>query len=541
MYNKVIFRNNFLSVTIALVLSLFPVFHVGGDYWAETFVEYFDGIKGFENIFHVGWGGYYSFLPQLIAATQNTYLYEFIEPWHTARIASSTVIFVSVFLSFKAVLNFDSKLKWYLALLTFLMFLLQVSHPSVNSIISAGYFLYLPLIISMLIYSMSNEEVDNFLPVSKGLFILALLTKPSLIFISVFFGLRSSLFFKLSCLCVFLFQYYLTRTQGGALSVPLELNSDFIVLSLKSTLSIIGLIFNHLFLFDAAVDHSLYVGLSVLFLFVFFLFKFILELRSIFLLLFLLFGAIVPFLFLDLFLKDDLDLGILILSLAKAQYWIIISIVVPFAFFFIVYRVDNKLLTSVFLTLAISNLVYLNFHRIAESFSPNVTADSMIANQIPKDLYWRCFPVTPLPGFPIDELNGLFVGVQNKPIDVWRKGGCRFEMNFTHFGELGFNNSTSSINDMKYRGSYSYLIMMVSEARRRIALNKTQECYDVYGSSPVILDRIKGGSFDYITGWSYSESGVRDPNLLRSFLGKCFNLERDVRDVNAIVFYPDKK
>ena len=90
---------NATALTSSLIISLIPCFIVGGDFWAEAFAEYFDTIKNIESILNIGWGGYYSFFPQFVAAIYNEYLVGFTSPWFTARFFSSLVFLLQLSLA----------------------------------------------------------------------------------------------------------------------------------------------------------------------------------------------------------------------------------------------------------------------------------------------------------------------------------------------------------------------------------------------------------------------------------------------------------
>ena len=534
---------NATALTSSLIISLIPCFIVGGDFWAEAFAEYFDTIKNIESILNIGWGGYYSFFPQFVAAIYNEYLVGFTSPWFAARFFSSLVFFITAFLSLRILLllAIPKNIKYTLFVLVFLGLSLQGVHPSTNSIISVGYFFYLPLLLSMMASYLTDTDSYRCQFTNKFLFVLGLFTKPSLLVVTVFFGVRRSYIFKLVALSVFLFQYYLTKTRPGALAINFEVTSEYFQYFIESTLTIIGLMASHLFLFDLLGNYALIVGVVFTSIFCIYLLKYVSNFRLVFLLLALALGTVFPFVFLALFLKDEgYELSLFVLSLAKSQYWILPSVVIPFVLIVPLYRNKHYAPLVALLFIVLVNMFKLNIQQLNLSASSNVDTKSMIASQIPKNKYWRCFPILPLPGFPLDELQGGFDSDLNHTLEIWKSGGCRTEVNFSSLDNNGFNNSgTVTPLTITNRGSYSYLIMLIDKSVSKVA--DTEQCNDIYGNSPIITKANDPGSISYITGWKESKDGTSDPNRLYDSLNRCFNINIDRSKINVIAFFPDKK
>lgn len=399
--------DRFFAIIGSLILSFIPFYVTGPDYWAETFAEYFDTIKGLNSLFNVGWGGYYSFFPQFVSAIYHEILFSWFEPWGVARLFSSVVIFSCSFLMLYRVLDANIHAKHLVYLLVFTSLLWQVLHPSTNSIISVGYFLYLPLFVSMLFDDYRQEPYSENYAAEKILFLVALLTKPSLLFLTVFFGLKRDLIFKLICLGVFLFQYYLTKVNAGPLSVTIEADLQYLLSVSAAAFKTFGLIVSHSLFFDCFSSYSFSLGLVVTF---FLLFGCLIHHKAsakTFLLLSAVLASTIPFVFLNLIDNpklDDFKLTSLTISLAKAQYWIIPSTIVPLVCLMVINKFNSKKLIIFFLGLAILNQVALSRHQLSLANSSNVNTSSIIANQVPSNQYWRCFPILPYPGFPLDEL-----------------------------------------------------------------------------------------------------------------------------------------
>ncbi|UXY08962.1 hypothetical protein N7922_13780 [Kosakonia sp. ML.JS2a] len=542
--NHSVLQSNLAIVLMSFFLAAIPFVTTGPDFWAESLMEYFDAIKDFTSLFNVGWGGYYSFLPQLCSVIYHNLFSSLTSPWVFARISSSIVIFYSSYFALKLILNSDVSKKYILSLCFWLSFTSQVIHPSSNTIISVGYLLYVPLVVAMLLVS-EDELAIKKLTIEKLLFIIALFTKPNFIFLTCLFAFKRNLAFKFLCVAIFIFQYYLIKTHPTELNVATEINLNYVINNLKSGIEIIGVFISHLFLFNISINSPLFIGVAVSLCLVFLCFysNFSIRKKCTFFVLFSVF--VLNFLLLNQIMNEENNAEKLVrimITPSKLQYWSIPTIIIPIIFFLVCNKSRRNKIALIYSALLISNQSFAIVEQYNLSASSNVKTSSVIAEKIPDSKFWRCFPTLPLPGFAFDEISGIFNG--NQHISIWRSGGCQTFTNYDYFDGKSFNNKDNNtpFSMVDKKGSFSYLLMISSSNDVNLKFKEEQSCKIIYGNKPVITNKQKSGSFYYVSGWNEVKPGDNvDISELYNKFKNCFDVDIDRDKFNSIILFPDKK
>lgn len=534
-----------VSFFAAFILSLIPALTMGGDYWAETFSEYFDTVKGIRHILYPGWAGYISLLPQFVAGIYNEFFSFFGYQWYIARFVSSAVIFCvsfSLFIEISALRN--GLLKYSVFFVVFGGMFISILHPSGSSIISVGYLLYIPLLYNI-VFSLFQKNIKPKF-IIKFFFILGLLTKPSFLVLTLFGDKRLSWSFKIFCFLIFVAQTYLVNSEGMYSIQGVAKSYDFFEM-ICHVLNISGIFTSRLILLQGFMNYTVFIAsISFVFLIVFIILNFYNFSKNINLL--YTYGStyialIAPFFFASAGFGDSIEgAKQFILSFAKIQYWTPVVLLIP-TFTLLSLKKFRTIYLIMFLLFSFS-LLKLALYNFKYSQSSNVSNKIMIANEIPMSKYWRCFPVTPLPGFQLNELSLYSYGKDKDRIatmNIWLSGGCKSWKQFRSHSSSGFLIETENHMNIDAGLSYNYLIMVDSPVKNKISLERSKKCLRLYGNSHYFSYAESISTFTYIAGWVESPLYATNTDSLVNGINSCFSLSLDRNKKNLMLFFPDRK
>jgi hypothetical protein len=540
----------FLCAIMAAIIATIPAISTGPDVWAETHVEYFDVVKNIQSFIAPGWLGYFALIPKTVALLYHTTFSDLISPDWFSRICTSVIIYISAFLSLSVVSRVSIKIMLALAI----MYAFLVIHPSMNALTNIGYFLYIPLLTTLVINATMLQRTTDNLYLAKASFILALLSKPSIFFVPAILLLSRQPVFKITVTLLAGLQIGLSMIAAHSAASFDWHTAVFIV---TAALAGLGATIDKFFFFGLFVSISGVSSFSLV----------ILSLSAIALLVAaiitlarrhhigswqttlvvlgvaaILFSAALQFTQFVTHIAPTLNVANLHQAIGSAaamatgkfklQYVIVISCVLLVLYLTLLRRVSSKSIFNVGVILAAASVSWSTLQIGVMALSSDVSSRLRLFEEFRQLNHHRCFPIAPLPGWA-ERVGG------NIDASLFVLGGCRRYSTFDKFADAGFAEPRPKPPDEDLtKQVLTYLLMMDFKQKHLTELPQMdRECERLF--SGVRTSNFRAGDrFFYLSGILLQNQMSFEQ--IRSKAIDCFRLQAlPETHINLFVFLPE--
>ena len=516
-----------VNIFLALIIASIPFFSVGlNDYWAEVFIEYLQAEK-ISDLYLSGNFGYFTIYPNFIALI-NIYSENFIQPSTLARFSSFLVLFLSSFFTFSLITKTKENAFFYVV--SFLSFLLLVLHPSLNSMITIGYFFYLPFLLFFSINSFGSK--DGIVPQKiYSLALVGMLSKPTLIFLFALKFFKKNYLFVLSIALIFIIQYlvYYSTNKQGHNFIALE---DYLI----SFLTVAGSVVSYLFFLGEfwwmrSTNILPFIGLLFICLFSFFYFiKFKTKGYINLFYLILGFGICCS----PIVINPIIDSGNIVYSSAFwffSKYKLQYRILPIFYFVSVIYLLFSEFnkhrLLTYFLCFALAFPILNSIH---SAFDNDVSNTFVLDNKIEREFNKKnCFINPPFPGW------GYEMGSTNFKMtsSLWTSGNCNTFVKYNTYNSKHFldqNNFAVSSNI-----SFAKILFIYNPNNKKISFKEAGECNLNIMKMTKDNDYLrKNNVFNYY-GLIVKDVSIDSINACHQLIAKKNNIQ--IKDLNYILTY----